>query len=106
MHLLVTVDNFTKWKGARPISTIKSEQALLFFLDIIHRFGVLNSIITDNGTQFTQKKFLQFCDEYHIHIDWATVAHPRSNGQVECANGIVLQGLKPRIFNRLNKFGR
>ena len=28
------------------------------------------------------------------------------NGHVERANGLVLQGLKPRIFNRLNKFGR
>ena len=27
------------------------------------------------------------------------------NGQVERANNMVLQGLKPRIFNRLNKFG-
>ena len=26
-------------------------------------------------------------------------------GQVERTNGIVLLGLKPRIFNRLNKFG-
>ena len=26
------------------------------------------------------------------------------NGQVERTNGMVLQGLKPRIFNRLNKF--
>ena len=52
------VDKFTKWIEARPISVIKSEQAVLFFLDIIHRFGVLNSIITDNDTQFTSKKFL------------------------------------------------
>jgi hypothetical protein len=28
------------------------------------------------------------------------------NGQVKCANSMILQGLKPRIFNRLNKFGR
>ena len=27
------------------------------------------------------------------------------NGQVERANGMLLQGLKPRIFNQLNKFG-
>ncbi|XP_066354405.1 uncharacterized protein [Miscanthus floridulus] len=26
------------------------------------------------------------------------------NGLVECANDMLLQGLKPRIFNRLNKF--
>ena len=49
-HLLVAVDKFTKWIEARPISAIKSEQAMLFFLDIVHRFGVSNSIITDNGT--------------------------------------------------------
>ena len=44
----VTVDKFTKWIEARPIPLIKSEQAMLFFLDIIC-FGVPNSI-TDNGT--------------------------------------------------------
>ena len=55
MHLLVTIDKFTKWIEARPISTIKSEHAMLFFLDIIHCFGVLNSIITDNGMQFIEK---------------------------------------------------
>ena len=58
MHLLVAVDKFTKWIEARPISVIKSEQAVLFFLDIVHRFGVPNSIITDNDTQFTRKKFI------------------------------------------------
>ena len=58
MHLLVAIDKFAKWIEARSISVIKSEQAVLFFLDIVHRFGVPNSIITDNGTQFTEKKFL------------------------------------------------
>jgi hypothetical protein len=31
----------------------RAEQAVVFFTDIIHRFGVPNSIITDNGSQFT-----------------------------------------------------
>jgi hypothetical protein len=29
-----------------------------------------------------------------------------TNGQVERANGMILHGLKPRIYNNLNKFGR
>jgi len=77
-----------------------------FFTDIIYRFGVPNSIITNNGTQFTGKKFLKFCDDYHIRVDWSAVAHPQTNDQVDRANGRILQGLKPRIFNKLNKFGR
>jgi hypothetical protein len=29
-----------------------------------------------------------------------------TNGQVERANSMILQGLKPRIYNDLNKFGK
>jgi transposase InsO family protein len=76
-----------------------------FFTSIIHRFGVPNSIITDNGTQFTGRKFLDFCEDHHIRVDWAAVAHPMTNGQVERANDMILQGLKPRIYNDLHKFG-
>jgi IS30 family transposase len=94
-HLLVAVDKFSKWIEAQPIIKIKSEQTVQFFTDIVYRFGVPNSIITDNGTQFTGKKFLRFCDDFHISVDWSAVAHPQTNGQVEHANDMILQGLKP-----------
>jgi hypothetical protein len=96
----------SKWVEVRPITNLRAEQAVTFFTDIIYRFGVPNSIITDNGSQFTGKKFLEFCDKFHVHVDWAAVAHPQTNGQVERANGMILQGLKPRIFDRLNKSGK
>jgi transposase InsO family protein len=105
-HLLVAIDKFSKWIEACPITSIRSEQAVLFFTDIVHRFGVPNYIITDNGTQFTGKKFLDFCDNHHIRVLWSAVAHPKINGQVERANDLVLQGLKPRIFDKLNKHGK
>jgi ribonuclease HI/transposase InsO family protein len=105
-HLLVAIDKFSKWIEFRPLTSIGSKQAVAFFTNIIHRFGVPNSIITDNGTQFTGKKFLDFCEDHHIRVDWAAVAHPMTNGQVERANGMILQGLKPRIYNDLNKFGK
>jgi hypothetical protein len=98
------MDKFTKWIEARLIAMIKSEQAVEFFLDIIHYMGVPNSIIMNNGTQFMGKEFLKFYDDYHIRVDWAAVVHPCTNGQVKRANGMVLQGLTPRIFNRLKKF--
>ena len=103
-HLLVAVDKFTKWIEARPITSLKFVQAAAFFQDIIHRFRVPNSIITDNGSNFTWKRFLEFCDDHNIRVDWAAVAHTRTNGQVERANDMVLQGLKLRIYDRLKKF--
>jgi hypothetical protein len=75
-HLVVAVDNFTKWVEARPLAKISSKQVVGFIQDIIFHLGVPNSIITDNGTQFTGEKFLDFCDDHNIRVDWATVAHP------------------------------
>jgi transposase InsO family protein len=59
---------------------------------------VPNSIITDNGSQFTGRKFLEVCDKFHIRVDWAAVAHPQTNG-------MILQ-FSTRIFDQLNKSGR
>ena len=75
-HLLVAVDKFTKWIEAKPITSLRSEEAVKFFFDIIYRFGVPNYIITDHGTNFTGKKFQDFSNGYGIKIDWASVGHP------------------------------
>jgi transposase InsO family protein len=103
-HLLVAVDKFSKWIEARAIVNVRSEEAVSFFTDIIYHFDIPNKIITDNGTQFTGKKFINFYDDNHIRVDWSAVAHPKTNRQVERTNDMILQGLKPRIFKRLDKF--
>jgi transposase InsO family protein len=94
--------------GLRPVLSPASGLSKLcyFFTDIVHRFGVPNCIITDNDTQFTGKKFMDFCDNHHIRVLWSAVAHLKTNGQVERANEMVLQGLKPRIFDKLKKYGK
>jgi hypothetical protein len=48
------------------LAKIGSKQAVNFIQGIIFRFGVPNSIITDNGTQFTREKILDFCDDNNI----------------------------------------
>jgi ribonuclease HI len=96
-HLLVAIDKFSKWVEVRPITNLRAEQAVTFFTDIVYRFGVPNSIITDNGSQFTGRKFLEFCDKFHIRVDWAAVVHPQTNGQVDRANGMILQASSPEF---------
>jgi transposase InsO family protein len=76
----------------------------IILTDIVYRFCIPNTIITDKDTHFMGKKFLNFCDDNNISVDWSAVAHPKTNGQVERANGMILQGLKPQIFKRLDKF--
>jgi transposase InsO family protein len=59
---------------------------------------VPNSIIIDNGTNFTSGVFQEFAKKLGIQVKYASVAHPKSNGQVEKANGLVCAGLKKRLL--------
>jgi hypothetical protein len=47
---------------------------------------------------------MDFCADLGIKINYASVSHPQSNGQVECSNSMILQGLKPRIFDKLKPY--
>jgi transposase InsO family protein len=75
-----------------------------FIHDIIFRFGIPNSIITDLGSNFTSSEFFDFCEQRSIQIKYASVAHPRANGQVERANGMILEALRKKVFDKNEKF--
>jgi hypothetical protein len=80
-----------------------SEKAVEFLDQVIHRFGIPNNIITDLGTQFTRNTFWDFYDERSIVVKYVSVAHPRANGQVEWANGMILDALKKRMYRENDK---
>jgi hypothetical protein len=100
-HLLVVVDKFTKWIEAKPIKKLDGLSTIKFFNEIITRYGVPHSIITDNGTNFAKGVFTEYCGQKGIRLDLASVAHPQSNGQVEKANGLILADIKPRLVEPL-----
>ena len=64
-----------------------------------------NRVITDLGSPFTAIKFRSWAQDYDISIDYASVAHPEANGQVERANGLILAGLKPKLYEELEDYG-
>jgi len=102
-HQLVTVDNFTKWIEAKPIKKLDGSTAVTFMKDIILRYGYPHNIITDNDTNFAKGVFARFCGDKRIRLDLAAVAHPKTNGQAERSNGLVLSGIKPRLIEPLER---
>jgi hypothetical protein len=101
--VLVAIDKFTKWIEYKPIASLTSAKAVEFIQDIIFRFGIPNSIITDLGSNFTSSEFFDFCEQRSIQIKYALVAYPRANGQVERANGMILEALKKKVFDKNEK---
>ena len=103
-HVLVTIDKFTKWIEYKPIASLTSAKVVEFIQEIIFRLGIPNSIITDLGSNFTSSEFSDFCEQRSILIKYASVAHPRANGQVERANGMILGVLRKKVFDKSEKF--
>jgi hypothetical protein len=75
----------------------------LYQINRLPLFAVPNIIITDNGTNFTSKEFKDYCEGLGIQLNFASVVHPQTNGQVEKANGLICNGLKKRLMAPLER---
>jgi hypothetical protein len=57
----------------------------------------------DNYTNFTSKEFKDYGESMGIKLNFASVAHPQTNEQVEKANGLICNGIKKRLLAPLEK---
>ncbi|GKV01749.1 hypothetical protein SLEP1_g14280 [Rubroshorea leprosula] len=98
-YLVVSMDYFTKWIEAKPLSTTTEKKIEEFlFNSILCRFGIPKRIIADNGSQFRAATLRSFYTDYGIELALTSVYTSQSNGQAESANKIVLRGLKTRVL--------
>ncbi|GAU50523.1 hypothetical protein TSUD_177730 [Trifolium subterraneum] len=97
-YLIVAVDYFTKWIEAEPLAKISAPNILRFFKrNVLARFGIPQAVVTDNGTQFTNKKFQEFLAIIGTTQHFTSVEHPQTNGQAEAANRVLLRELRRRM---------
>ncbi|KAL5571653.1 hypothetical protein UlMin_021250 [Ulmus minor] len=66
-------------------------------LNIICRFGIPHSLVSDNGTQFDSAGLKNLCLDLGIHKHFSSVAHPQSNGQVEVVNKTIKNNLEQKL---------
>ena len=92
------MDYFTKWVDAELLASIRDKDLIKFvWKNIITRFGIPKTIISDNGTQFNSKPFMRYCSELSIRNIYNSPAYPQSNGQAEASNKTVLDEIKKRL---------
>ncbi|XP_055589902.1 uncharacterized protein K02A2.6-like [Uranotaenia lowii] len=82
-YYLVLVDSYSKWPEIVRTKEITTTATLRMLRGIFARFGVPETLVSDNGTQFTSYQFERFCDTNAImHLKTAPF-HPQSNGLAE-----------------------
>jgi len=98
--LIVPVDYFTKWIEAKPLATITAQQVQqLIWKDIICRYGIPHTIITDNDRQFIDKELAKFYTGLGIKHVISSIEQPQTNKQVDVANKVILVELRKRLDN-------
>ena len=103
--LLVSTDYFTKWVEAKPLANIRDVDAKRFiWRNIVTRFGVPHTLITDNSLQFDSKAFWRYCGELGIRNGYSTPTYPQGNGQAKATNKVIVAGLKKRLNDAKGKW--
>ena len=97
-YLLVDTDYFTKWIEAESLANIRDADAKKFiWRNIVTRFEVPQTLISDNGLQFDSKAFKRYYCELGIANRYSTPTYPQGNGQAEAVNKFIVNGLKKRL---------
>ncbi|XP_059285969.1 uncharacterized protein LOC132039518 [Lycium ferocissimum] len=98
--ILVSIDYFTKWVAATSYASVIKKVVVDFLRNnIICRFGIPESIITDNGDNLNSHLMKEMCAHFQItHLN-STTYRPQMNGVVESANKNIRKILRKMIDN-------
>jgi transposase InsO family protein len=64
---------------------------------IIYRFGIPQTITTDQGTQFTSSEFRDFAESMGIKLLNSSHYYAQANGQAEASNKIMIKIIEKKI---------
>ena len=83
-YLLTIVDRFTRWPEAYPLPDMTTSTIVNTFVSqYVSRFGVPDTMTTDQGRQFESRFFNELLLSFGINRIRTTAYHPQANGLVE-----------------------
>jgi transposase InsO family protein len=96
--VIVATDYFTKWTEAIPLKNMTQKEVIEFITEhIIHRFGIPQTLTTDQGISFVSKEVHEFVESYGIKLLNSSPYYAQDNGQAESSNKILIKPIKKKI---------
>lgn len=86
MYIIAAMDRLTKYAVARPIQTRDAETASKFLRNLMLRYGHIETVTTDNGSEFKNWKFRQVMNEFGSKQHFTSPGRAQGNGQIERFN--------------------
>ncbi|PKI70613.1 hypothetical protein CRG98_008987 [Punica granatum] len=100
LFILVAIDYFTKWIEAITLASVTAKVVARFLKrDVIARYGVPVTIITDNARNLNNKVIDELCAQFKIQHRNFTPYCPQMNGAVEAANKNIKKIIEKMTVN-------
>ncbi|XP_039682978.1 protein NYNRIN-like [Medicago truncatula] len=81
-YILVRIYYFTKWIETIPLKDVTQEEVISFIQKfIIYRFGIPETITTDQGSVFTGRKMAKFAEDTGFKLLTSTPYYAQANGE-------------------------
>ena len=91
---LVVVDAYSKWLEVHQMTSTTSIATIEKLREIFSTHGIPETVVSDNGTNFTSTDFEEFMKRNGIKHIRVSPYHPASNGQAERAVRIFKEGIE------------
>ncbi|GKV00673.1 hypothetical protein SLEP1_g13330 [Rubroshorea leprosula] len=96
--IIVATDYFTKWVEAKPMKKVDQIDIIKFLKEeIIHRFGLPETVALDRGTVFVGARVEAFAKEMGFRLLTSTPHYAQANGQAKAFNRIVINLLEKMV---------
>ena len=96
--LVVSINYFTKWVKAETLATIMEKNVWNFvWKNIICRYDIPRVLVSENGKQFDNDAFRDFCSQLGIKNHYSSPADLQANKQVEVTNRFLLKIIKTQL---------
>ena len=80
---LLVVDCFSRYPEIKKISSTTSLNIISALKPIFARFGIPETVVSDNGPQYASHEFQEFAKAYDFNPVTSSPLFPQSNGQAE-----------------------
>ena len=78
---LIVVDYFSRFPEVKALSSTTSSSVINALKTMFARFGIPETLISDNGPQFSSLEFKEFSGVYEFNHVTSSPLYPQSNGQ-------------------------
>jgi hypothetical protein len=98
-HVIVFIDTFSRFIELIPIHDLTAETAATALIQIMGRYGIPHTVLTDNGTQFANKIMDQLNTMLEIEHHKIHAYSHEENSIVERANKEIMRHLRDIIYD-------